>query len=149
MSDLHVYLTEPFITSWSLLDAMSCGCTILASDQNCVREYIKDGENVLEAEIANEGGPAGFVLKLILEGTDNKTRQVITDDSWQVATSRDATEWGKAKIVAGVRKPESLGEIWWKTDKRLIYRAYASNPSYRSSGTSCPACRASTAKCAA
>lgn len=34
---------------------------------------------------------------------------------------------GKARIVAGVRKPDSLGDIWWKSDKRLVYRAYASN----------------------
>src|SRR4051812_8731440 len=47
MSDLHVYLTEPFVTSWSLLDAMSCGCVVLASDQTCVREYVRDGENGL------------------------------------------------------------------------------------------------------
>jgi glycosyltransferase involved in cell wall biosynthesis len=47
ISDLHIYLTEPFIASWSMVDAMSCGAVVLASDQKCVREYISHGENGL------------------------------------------------------------------------------------------------------
>jgi len=47
ISDLHIYLTEPFITSWSMVDAMACEVPVLASDQTCVREYIVPGENGL------------------------------------------------------------------------------------------------------
>lgn len=47
ISDLHIYLTEPFIASWSMVDAMSCGAVLLASDQQCVREYIEPGKNGL------------------------------------------------------------------------------------------------------
>jgi glycosyltransferase involved in cell wall biosynthesis len=39
-SDVHLYLTEPFVTSWSMLGAMACGAVVIASDQTCVREYI-------------------------------------------------------------------------------------------------------------
>jgi glycosyltransferase involved in cell wall biosynthesis len=50
LSDLHIYLTEPFIASWSMVDAMACGAAVLASDQKCVREYITHGENGLLTE---------------------------------------------------------------------------------------------------
>ncbi len=43
ISDLHLYLTVPFVLSWSLLNAMSCGCTVLASDVPPVREVIEPG----------------------------------------------------------------------------------------------------------
>ncbi len=46
-SDAHLYLTVPFVLSWSLLDAMSTGCLIVASDTEPVREFMTDGETGL------------------------------------------------------------------------------------------------------
>jgi len=47
ISDLHMYLTVPFVLSWSLMDALACGATVLASDTPPVREMIKHEENGL------------------------------------------------------------------------------------------------------
>lgn len=47
MSDLHVYLTVPFVLSWSLFNALASGCVVLASDVPPVREVISSGVNGL------------------------------------------------------------------------------------------------------
>lgn len=42
ISSVHVYLTVPFVPSWSLVEAMACGCQIIASDTKPTREILGD-----------------------------------------------------------------------------------------------------------
>lgn len=68
-SDAHVYLTYPFVASWSLREALATGCAVVGSDTPPVREFITHGENGLLASFFDPPALAGSVLRILEDQT--------------------------------------------------------------------------------
>ena len=88
-----------------------------------IKEYLKPGPNVIAIAVTNsEVGPAGLIANIVLQDQGGKTASVVTDASWQAATSetkdwrsdvRNAAGW----LAAGVLGPASIGP-WALSGKR-------------------------------
>jgi glycosyltransferase involved in cell wall biosynthesis len=68
-STVHVYLTVPFVLSWSLIESMAAGCAIVASDTAPVREAITHDDHALLVDFFDTDGLADEVEALLKDDT--------------------------------------------------------------------------------
>lgn len=70
VSAAHVYLTVPFVLSWSLLEAMACGCLIVGSRTAPVQEVVTDRRNGLLAPFFDRSVLAGTIIEALERQAD-------------------------------------------------------------------------------
>jgi glycosyltransferase involved in cell wall biosynthesis len=83
-SSVHVYLTYPFVLSWSLLEAMAAGCLVVGSRTPPVQEVISDGENGLLVDFFSPQNVAARVDEALsrqkeLQPLREKARRTVVD----------------------------------------------------------------------
>lgn len=65
ISRAHVYLTYPFVLSWSMLEAMSAGCLVVGSRTPPVEEVIRHGENGMLVDFFSPTQVADSVVRAL------------------------------------------------------------------------------------
>jgi glycosyltransferase involved in cell wall biosynthesis len=115
-SSVHVYLTYPFVLSWSMLEAMSCGCLIVGSATPPVQEVIRDRENGLLVDFFSTGAIADRIDEVLdhpdrMQALRDAARQTIIEryDLRRVCLPRLAGLI--ERLVAGERPPDGMGGV--------------------------------------
>jgi len=88
---VHVYLSYPFVMGWSLLEAMACGCSIVASQGDPVQETIQDG---VEGVLVPMDDPNRLSQRILALLNDAELRSRLS-----VAARRRALDWDQSRTL--------------------------------------------------
>lgn len=100
-SDAHVYLTVPFVLSWSLLEAMGAGCALVASDTAPVREFVSGDEAAL-VDFRDPGRLAEAILATLAGGPEVARRRAAARARVEAEAAQARLFPAKARFLAGV-----------------------------------------------
>ena len=118
VSAVHVYLTYPFVLSWSLLEAMASGCLIVGSDTAPVREVIRDGENGLLVDFFKPEQIAERALQgLATPEAFNELRKAASTTAQRYSIEHGNNHYFQEILAnAGERLPELIRRVISGTD---------------------------------
>ena len=71
VSACHVYLTYPFVLSWSCMEALSAGCTVVGSRTGPVEEVITDGKTGRLVDFFDIDGLSRCVVEVLENPKDH------------------------------------------------------------------------------
>ncbi len=86
-SNAHLYLTVPFVLSWSMLEAMACGVKLVASDTGPVREVCTHEENAVLVNLFDVDAIAAGIARVL---DDKKLAEKISQNARQTIENRYA-----------------------------------------------------------
>jgi len=117
ISSAHVYLTYPFVLSWSLLEAMASGCCIVGSDTAPVREVITHGVEGYLVDFFDHAALVGQLQQVLRQHSAQgalreAARRRVVDG---YATSQGTVEW-LSLLGAEAR------QATYKTGERVLSR---------------------------
>ena len=99
-SDAHVYLTYPFVASWSMREALAIGCPIIGGDTPPVREFITHGQNGLLTPFLRPDLLARSVLQVIEDTTLAMTLRRSARDYAEQRLAMDAYLAAYCQVIA-------------------------------------------------
>lgn len=84
ISTAHIYLTYPFVLSWSMMEAMAAGCLVIGSRTAPVEEVIRDGENGLLVDFFSAAELVDAITRVCedptrMQAVRERARQTIVD----------------------------------------------------------------------
>jgi glycosyltransferase involved in cell wall biosynthesis len=85
ISRVHVYLTYPFVLSWSMLEAMAAGCLVVGSRTQPVEEVIQHAANGLLVDFFS---PEQIADRLIDALEDSKSFASLRQNARQTIVNR-------------------------------------------------------------
>jgi glycosyltransferase involved in cell wall biosynthesis len=62
-SDAHIYLSYPFVASWSLRESLACGCLVVGADSETVTEFVQHEVTGLVTPMLDHDALAATVLR--------------------------------------------------------------------------------------
>ncbi|NOY00276.1 MAG: glycosyltransferase [Verrucomicrobia bacterium] len=101
-SSAHVYLTHPFILSWSMMECMASGCILIASDVPTVTEIVTDNETGLLVDFFDPNAIANRIEEALdhpekMQRIRDNARQLIIDNYSLKKTLPQHLDWIKGK----------------------------------------------------
>lgn len=119
-SDAHVYLTYPFVASWSLREALACGCLVVGADTPTVTEFVQHEVNGLITPTLDHNALTDTVLraladtkltaKLRANARDYAEKKLGMDDYLARYRAYIEEVTGKKLLLSGKPKPETKAE---------------------------------------
>ncbi len=105
-SDTHVYLTYPFVASWSLREAMASGCAIVGSRTAPVEEFLRDGRTGLLTPFHDPARLADSVLEMLENRTlSSRLRRAVRREAVRTLAMEDYLASYEALIARMTGQP--------------------------------------------